>query len=105
VLDLRGLTELSASVRQRIEALERALATVAAQAGQTAFAGGGGSTSSATTAALQTQITNLSVDLAALDARVLVLESATAASADGVLYDGDGRALLTGAGGAILIGP
>lgn len=118
VLELRPLQDAISNTRQRIEALERALTAVAAQAGQTAYAGTGGA-SNATIAALQVQIATLTTTVNSLQATIDallalddgyvtitsgVLGSTAVASGDDVLYDDTGRALLTGDGRAILIG-
>lgn len=105
-LDLRGLTDLTSSVRQRVEAIERAVAAVTAQAGQTTFSSSNGSSGSIVL--LQARVAAIEFRLIDIDAAILALVSApasTPAASDWVLYDDSGRALLTGAGGALLIGP
>lgn len=111
VLELRPLQDAIMSARQRIEALERALATVAGQAGQTAYAGGGASTAS--TAGLQTQITALQAEVSTLGDTIdalLALDAGFVTIAAGVLVSralvaGDNITITnpTGAGGAPVI--
>ena len=120
-LDLKAVQDAIATARQRIEALERAVASVAGQAGQTAYSGGGGA--SASTVAIQTlqaQITALDLEVNTLQDQMAallaladgfvtitggVLGSASGAlGGDTVLYDNEGRALLTGDGRALLTG-
>ena len=107
-VDLRSVQNAIASTRQRIEAIEDEVRRVAAQAGQTAFAGsiGASTTSAATTAGLVTALTSVRNDLADATARIAVLEAAppSTAATDSVLYDSTGRALLSSTGTAILIG-
>lgn len=94
-LDLRAIQAAISAARQRIEALEAALTSVAGLAGKTAYQGTGGA-SNATTAALQTQITNLSTDVTALEAVIdglLALANGFVAVSAGALVS---RALVAG---------
>lgn len=104
-VELRALQDAIGNTRQRIEAIEREVARVGAQAGQTAYTGGSGSSASIT--ALTAALASLRLDLTALTTRVAVLEAATptTTAADNVLYDHTGRALLSSTGAALLVGP
>ncbi len=74
-LDLRAIQAAIAGARQRIEALEKSLAAVAGQAGQTAYSGGGGGGSSTSTVAIQT----IQAQITALDLEVNTLQGQMAA--------------------------
>lgn len=138
-LELRPIQAAIAAARQRIEALERSLASTAALAGQTAYTGGSGNSAAVT--ALQNSVTALATTVAAIQditdaltavsglvamvggvptGRTLVegsnvtitnpdgvggdpVISVDVPSADSILYDGQGRALLTHSGHALLV--
>lgn len=77
-VDVRSVAEAMAAARQRIEALEKQVALVTSQAGQTAYAGGGGSGSNASTAGLSQRIAALESVVSALlglDDGLVVLKS------------------------------
>lgn len=97
-LDLRAIQAAIAGARQRIEALEKSLAAVAGQAGQTAYSGGGGSsTSTVAIQTIQAQITALDLEVNTLQgqmAALLGLADGFVAVSTGVLVS---RTLVAGA--------
>ncbi len=103
-LDLRAVQAAVEGARQRIEALERYVSTRTSTSGTSSTSS---STTNATLAALTADLSTQRSNLAALTARVEILEAAgpaagPAVGADVVLYDGTGRAILAN-GQAILV--
>ena len=103
-LDLRAVQAAVEGARQRIEALERYVSTLTSTSGTSSTSS---STTNATLAALTSDLSTQRSNLAALTARVEILEAAgpaagPAVGADVVLYDGTGRAILAN-GQAILV--
>ena len=103
-LDLRAVQAAVEGARQRIEALERSVSTLTSTSGTSSTSS---STTNATLAALTADLSTQRSNLAALTARVEILEAAgpaagPAVGADVVLYDGTGRAILAN-GQAILV--
>lgn len=103
-LDLRAVQAAVEGARQRIEALERYVSTLTSTSGTSSTSS---STTNATLAALTADLSTQRSNLAALTARVEILEAAgpaagPAVGADVVLYDGTGRAILAN-GQAILV--
>ena len=103
-LDLRAVQAAVEGARQRIEALERYVSTLTSTSGTSSTSS---STTNATLAALTADLSTQRSNLAALTARVEILEAAgpaagPAVGADVVLYDDSGRAILAN-GQAILV--
>lgn len=103
-LDLRAVQAAVEGARQRIEALERYVSTLTSTSSTSSTSS---STTNATLAALTSDLSTQRSNLAALTARVEILEAAgpaagPAVGADVVLYDGTGRAILAN-GQAILV--
>lgn len=103
-LDLRAVQAAVEGARQRIEALERYVSTLTSTSGTSSTSS---STTNATLAALTADLSTQRSNLAALTARVEILEAAgpaagPAVGADVVLYDDAGRAILAN-GQAILV--
>jgi hypothetical protein len=103
-LDLRAVQAAVEGARQRIEALERYVSTLTSTSGTSSTSS---STTNATLAALTADLSTQRSNLAALTARVEILEAAgpaagPAVGADVVLYDDTGRAILAN-GQAILV--
>lgn len=103
-LDLRAVQAAVEGARQRIEALERYVSTLTSTSGTSSTSS---STTNATLAALTSDLSTQRSNLAALTARVEILEAAgpaagPAVGADVVLYDDTGRAILAN-GQAILV--
>lgn len=103
-LDLRAVQAAVEGARQRIEALERYVSTLTNTSGTSSTSS---STTNATLAALTADLSTQRSNLAALTARVEILEAAgpaagPAVGADVVLYDDTGRAILAN-GQAILV--
>ncbi len=103
-LDLRAVQAAVEGARQRIEALERYVSTLTSTSSTSSTSS---STTNATLAALTADLSTQRSNLAALTARVEILEAAgpaagPAVGADVVLYDGTGRAILAN-GQAILV--
>ena len=106
-LDLRAVQAAVEGARQRIEALERYVSTLTSTSGTSGTSSTSSSTTNATLAALTSDLSTQRSNLAALTARVEILEAAgpaagPAVGADVVLYDGTGRAILAN-GQAILV--
>lgn len=103
-LDLRAVQAAVEGARQRIEALERYVSTLTSTSSTSSTSS---STTNATLAALTADLSTQRSNLAALTARVEILEAAgpaagPAVGADVVLYDDTGRAILAN-GQAILV--
>lgn len=103
-LDLRAVQAAVEGARQRIEALERYVSTLTSTSSTSSTPS---STTNATLAALTADLSTQRSNLAALTARVEILEAAgpaagPAVGADVVLYDDTGRAILAN-GQAILV--
>lgn len=99
-LDLRAVQAAVEGARQRIEALERYVSTLTSTSSTSSTSS---STTNATLAALTADLSTQRSNLAALTARVEILEAAgPAVGTDVVLYDDTGRAILAN-GQAILV--
>ena len=107
-VDLRALQAAVDAARQRIEALERYLATASA-AGTSASTAAATATTNASLAALSAEIATQISNLVALTLRVATVEASLAdlsaqalSGQDAVLYDSAGQAILAG-GRALLV--